>query len=151
MRFFTPILLSACLLAFPAAAEDSPFKGGMQYTVFGASSAAKSKPQENTALKEKTISPAIPAKIKDEEQSDSISKVWSKYQDLANGTAVDPEKAPAEETEDTSEAVQEQAPPKTGIAAVLDMYHQNKAQQGQLNSIDVPRPKLPKKPVVENR
>ena len=154
MRHFHIILFTGLILVTAPALADSPYKGGMKYTTFGASGAIKSKNQEDAAIKERTLSPAEPAHFEKEEKSAPISKIWTKYRDLAAGTTTKPDDAHEEKsTEETHQAAVGKAPKeqktKTGFAAILEQYQQNKTNQGRMNTIDVPRPKRPEKPSVD--
>ncbi len=148
MTRFHIILFALCVLGLSHAwAEDSPYKGGMSYTTVGAGQNAPAKNTAQGHLKLRTIEHSA---LDKEEEEPLASKVWTKYKALAAGTAEEkpvesipkavPEAAPAEE---------KPAPQATGFAAILQKYQQNKAQQSQMNTIEVPRPRAPKKPHID--
>lgn len=149
------------VLLSPQAIAESPFKGGMKYTAVRKSpNTAPAQTTQQGNIKRQNFNQ--PDQDAPQEAISPAEKVWKKYKALASGQA---EKAQEDETTEALENPETPSPPKketieaettqpkptppTGFAAIINKYHQNKEQRGQLRIIRVEKPESPKAPIVE--
>lgn len=155
------VLIVFC--AAPAVAE-SPFQGGMKYTAMRktpeAPQAPTAQPVAAGTLQQQTFTRPNAAQTAPEETA--ADKVWKKYKALAAGQAQAPEQQNTLESIDNGKTKLPEVPqvgeiakvkaqpaaasapaPATGFSAVIQKYHQNKAQQGQMRVLRTERPAPP--------
>ncbi len=126
---FAVLILTA---AAAATAQESPFKGGMRYSAVGRKpAAAKDKMLKNMSVK-------APGQDEDEE-NETQSKVWKKYKTLAAGKVEDEPQQKKPEPLETAEPAPAPKPQPTGLAGLIQQYHQNKAQQKEMRTITMRR------------
>ncbi len=153
------LTLFVVFLFLPLSAQaESPFTGGMKYTAVRKANNAAPQKTNSALIQQKTISKTTAAEPETEETP--ASKVWKKYKALAAGQIEETPAAqepatmqgsalPSAPTQEPAEAAPTIAP--TGIASILQKYHENKEQRSQIRTIRAPKaakPDLPTKPQV---